>query len=139
MGGVRMYTLIKHFWISCAHHVPGSGRCGRIHGHNYKVTFCVKGAQLDELDMLIDFREVKQVVEERFDHDMLNNFPEFNPDQGGRLPTTERVAEVFFRMIDGLCKKKQNQPTLKWVEVHETNEAYARYEPSERMMGEGWI
>ena len=122
------YTLVKHFWISCAHHVPESGKCAQLHGHNYKVIFCVAGRQLDELDMLIDFREVKHAVEKKFDHRLLNDFAEFNPEEGGHLPTTERVAELFFRTIQSLCERKINKPMLKWVEIHETNEAYVRYE-----------
>lgn len=122
------YTLVKHFWISCAHYVTGSGRCAQLHGHNYKVVFCVSGQQLDEIDMLIDFRDVKHAIERKFDHHLLNDFPEFKPEEGGYLPTTERVAEVFFNIIHMLCQEKTNQPTLNWVEIHETNEAYTRYE-----------
>lgn len=121
------YTLIKHFWISCAHYVPGAGRCGQLHGHNYKIVFCVMGEQLDEVDMLIDFREIKDAIKTKYDHCSLNEFSEFNPEKGGRLPTTERVAEVFFHTIHTLCQNKMNQPILKWIEVHETNEAYVRY------------
>jgi 6-pyruvoyltetrahydropterin/6-carboxytetrahydropterin synthase len=123
-----MYTLVKHFWISCAHYVPGAGKCERVHGHNFKVTFCIQGDQLDDLDMLVNFIQVKHLIEERFDHHILNDFPEFNPNEGGYLPTTERIAEVFFNMIDKLCRKKKNNPTAQWVEVQETDEAYVRYE-----------
>jgi 6-pyruvoyltetrahydropterin/6-carboxytetrahydropterin synthase len=122
------YTLVKHFWLSCAHSVPGAGKCERIHGHNYKVTFCVEGTELDEHQMLIDFRQVKHAIEKRFDHHLLNEFPEFNPELGGHAPTTEKVAEVFFHIIDELCRQKANSPTVKWVEVQETPEAYARFE-----------
>lgn len=122
------YTLTKHFWISCAHRVPGAGKCERIHGHNYKVTFCVEGTELDEKQMLIDFRQVKHAIENKYDHHLLNDFPEFNPDLGGLAPSTEKVAEVFFLAIDELCQQKSNQPIIRWVEVQETNEAFARYE-----------
>jgi 6-pyruvoyltetrahydropterin/6-carboxytetrahydropterin synthase len=122
------YTLVKHFWISAAHRVPGAGKCERIHGHNYKVTFCVEGTELDERQMLIDFRTVKHAIEKRYDHHFLNDFPEFDPSQGGAIPSTEKVAEVFFRIIDDLCRQKSNRPVLRWVEVQETNEAYARFE-----------
>lgn len=122
------YTLVKHFWISCAHRVPNAGKCERIHGHNYKVTFCIEGTELDENGMLIDFRQVKKAIEKKYDHHFLNEFPEFNPELGNYPPTTEKVAEVFFTAIEALCQEKSNQPILKWVEVMETNEAYARYE-----------
>ncbi|TCP70038.1 6-pyruvoyl trahydropterin synthase family protein [Baia soyae] len=122
------YTLTKHFWISCAHSVPGAGKCERIHGHNYKVTFCVDGTKLDESQMLIDFRLVKHVIEKKYDHHLLNDFPEFNTELGGAAPSTEKVAEIFFYAIDQLCEQKSNQPTLRWVEVQETNEAFVRFE-----------
>lgn len=122
------YTLVKHFWISCAHRVPGAGKCARVHGHNYKVTFCVEGFELDENSMLIDFRQVKHALEKRYDHHYLNDFPEFNPECGGSAPSTEKVAEVFFGIIDKLCQEKENKPKLLWVEVQETPEAYARFE-----------
>ncbi|MDQ0416068.1 6-pyruvoyltetrahydropterin/6-carboxytetrahydropterin synthase [Croceifilum oryzae] len=123
-----MYTLVKHFWISCAHSVPGAGKCERIHGHNYKVTFCIQGNKLDSSHMLIDFREVKHAIEKQFDHHYLNDFPEFSPEMGGAAPSTEKVAEVFFGRIQQLCNQKENHPIMKWIEVEETNEAFARYE-----------
>jgi 6-pyruvoyltetrahydropterin/6-carboxytetrahydropterin synthase len=110
--------------------VAGAGKCERIHGHNYKVTFCIQGNELDENQMLIDFRQVKHAIEDKFDHHLLNDFPEFNPKLNGYIPTMERTAEVFFHVIHDLCQKKVNQPQVVWVEVQETNEAFARYERS---------
>lgn len=120
----HLYTLIKHFWISCAHSVPGAGKCERIHGHNYKVIFSVSGTKLDNSQMLIDFREVKHKLEKKFDHQYLNDFPEFFDTP----PSTEKVAEVFYSIIADLCESKENKPKVNWVEIHETHEAFARYE-----------
>ncbi len=122
------YILTKHFWIACAHQVYGAGKCGRIHGHNYKITFCIEGTQLDEKQMLIDYRDVKQTIEKKYDHHLLNDFPEFKPEQGGFSPTTERVAEVFFAEVERLCTEKSNQPIVRWLEVQETEEATVRFE-----------
>ncbi|MBT2282955.1 6-carboxytetrahydropterin synthase [Paenibacillus polymyxa] len=120
----KLYTLTKHFWISCAHSVPGAGKCERIHGHNYKVIFSVVGRELDEKQMLIDFRDVKQNLEKKYDHHYLNDFPEFKDSP----PSTEKVAEVFYNIIADMCRLKNNSPQVKWVEIHETNEAHARFE-----------
>jgi 6-pyruvoyltetrahydropterin/6-carboxytetrahydropterin synthase len=125
---VGRYTLIKNFWLACAHQVYGAGKCERIHGHNYKVTFCIEGTRLDEKHMLIDYRIVKQAITKKYDHHLLNDFPEFNPELGGFSPTTERVAEVFFSEIERLCMEQINKPTVQWVEVQETEEATVRYE-----------
>lgn len=128
---VALYTLVKYFWISCAHSVPGAGKCERTHGHNYKVKFCVKGTRLNAQAMLIDFRKVKHALMDRFDHRLLNETPEFNLEQGGFAPSTEKVAEVFFGIISSLCDQEENRPKLQWVEIEETNEAYARFEMGE--------
>ncbi|AMA73383.1 MULTISPECIES: 6-pyruvoyl trahydropterin synthase family protein [Aneurinibacillus] len=123
----QKYHLVKHFWIACAHRVPNAGKCDRIHGHNYKVTFCIEGSKLDDKGMLIDFRDVKHSIEDKYDHYLLNDFPEFDVDQGGSAPSTEKVAEVFYSIIKDLCLMKINQPKVKWVEVQETNEVFVRY------------
>ncbi|WP_245596798.1 6-pyruvoyl trahydropterin synthase family protein [Shimazuella kribbensis] len=125
---IGKYHLIKNFWIACAHQVYGAGKCERVHGHNYKVTFCIEGTQLDEQHMLIDYRVIKEAIINKYDHHLLNEFPEFNPELGGVSPTTERVAEIFFVEIDRLCKEKSNHPTVSWIEVQETEEATVRFE-----------
>jgi 6-pyruvoyltetrahydropterin/6-carboxytetrahydropterin synthase len=125
---IGKYTLMKHFWIACAHRVYGAGKCDRVHGHNYKVSFCIEGTKLDEKHMLIDYREIKHAIIEKYDHYLLNDFPEFNPELGGVSPTTERVAEAFFAEMERLCMAKINQPIVCWVEVQETEEATVRFE-----------
>ena len=120
------FTVVKHFWISCAHFLKNVDRCENLHGHNYKITFCLKGKKLDQNDMLLDFREVKRTVKETFDHKCLNDLSIFK--KGNFLPTTEMFAKVIFDTINNLCKMKENAPLLKWVEVEETDEVYVRYE-----------
>lgn len=121
------YELVKTFSIACAHQIPEMSKCAQIHGHNYQVTFCLTGEQLDSHHMLIDFRLIKHAIEDRYDHRLLNELAEFDPNQGGVLPTTERIAEVFFRRIRELCQMKDNKPQVNWVKVAETADAYAIY------------
>lgn len=124
----RTYRLIKQFSLACAHQIPDADKCSRIHGHNYRVRFCLEGQELDEQGMLIDYRQIKRQLKQRYDHHFLNQFPEFDPEQGGIPPTTERVAEVFFEAIDTLCQQKETRPRVCWVEVQETDEAWVRVE-----------
>jgi 6-pyruvoyltetrahydropterin/6-carboxytetrahydropterin synthase len=124
----KKYRLIKSFWLACAHSIRGAGKCERIHGHNFKVTVCVEGNALDEQHMLIDYRTLKRTLIEKYDHHLLNDFPEFCFESGGVLPTTERIAEVFFDELDQLCQEKFNRPIVRWVEVQETDEANVRVE-----------
>lgn len=115
------YKLVKYFWISCAHSVPGAGKCERIHGHNYKIKFCIEGTNLNENHMLVDFRDIKHAIEKKFDHQYLNDFEEFSK----ASPSTEKFAEVVFYLIKQICDNQKNNPIVKWVEINETEEAYA--------------
>jgi 6-pyruvoyltetrahydropterin/6-carboxytetrahydropterin synthase len=47
--------------FSSAHFVIGEGECEALHGHNYEVEIQILGP-LDELGMVMDFRQVKKDV-----------------------------------------------------------------------------
>jgi 6-pyruvoyl tetrahydropterin synthase/QueD family protein len=61
-----MHTISREFWISAAHRIEGHPKCGRLHGHNYKVTIKLRGA-LDLKGMVLDFglvdQEVKPIID----------------------------------------------------------------------------
>ncbi|EIM24368.1 6-pyruvoyl trahydropterin synthase family protein [Microvirga lotononidis] len=62
--------------ISCGHRVVGhEGKCGHLHGHNYRVHFTCEADELDNLGRVIDFSEIKSKLcmwlEENWDHKML--------------------------------------------------------------------
>lgn len=63
-------TISKEFWFSASHRIEGHPKCGRLHGHNYKVTVTVEGI-LDERGMVIDFGDLKAKIKpiiDRLDH-----------------------------------------------------------------------
>ncbi|MED4126734.1 6-carboxytetrahydropterin synthase [Shouchella miscanthi] len=124
----KKYSIIKDFWISSAHSVAGAGKCERIHGHNYKIKFCLEGERLNDKGMLLDFRVIKHEIEKRYDHRLLNDFEEFDTRKDGKSPTTEYFSEVVFNIIRDICKEEINEPRVKWVEIQETNEAIAKFE-----------
>ena len=97
-----MYTLKIEGAFEAAHHVEGyPGKCARLHGHNWVVEAVVKGKDLDELGMLIDFKVMKKEladVLERFDHRYLN---ELEPFSGGVNPTAENLARIIFEELAG--------------------------------------
>jgi 6-pyruvoyltetrahydropterin/6-carboxytetrahydropterin synthase len=45
--------------FSSAHFVQGADDCESLHGHNYRLSLIIEG-DVDNLGMVIDFREVKQ-------------------------------------------------------------------------------
>ena len=92
-----MYTLKVEGAFEAAHHINGyPGKCARLHGHNWVVEAVVKGRELDELGMLVDFKDIKQTLKdtlERFDHRYLN---ELSPFKDGVHPTAENLARIIF-------------------------------------------
>ncbi len=64
-------SIVKNF--SSAHFLIGHEKCGRIHGHNWKVKVIVEG-ELEEHGWVMDFTVLKKVVDEllnRYDHKLL--------------------------------------------------------------------
>jgi len=97
-----MYTLKVEGAFEAAHNLNGyPGKCARLHGHNWVVEAVVKGRELDELGMLVDFKDIKQTLKdilERFDHHYLN---ELAPFKDGVNPTAENLARIIFEELAG--------------------------------------
>ena len=96
-----MYTVKVEAPFEAAHRVVDyPGKCNRLHGHNWVVEATVQGTELDELGMLVDFKEVKHVLKETidaFDHQYLN---ELTPFKDGINPTAENLARVIFEAME---------------------------------------
>ncbi len=92
----RMYEVTIETHFSAAHRLRQyDGECERLHGHNWKVKISVTSEKLDELGMVMDFRELKEktsVVMDGFDHWYLNEVPPFTE----LNPTTENIAKYTF-------------------------------------------
>jgi 6-pyruvoyltetrahydropterin/6-carboxytetrahydropterin synthase len=97
-----MYTLKVEGAFEAAHNLNGyPGKCAQLHGHNWVVEAVVKGRELDELGMLVDFKDIKQTMKdilERFDHHYLN---ELAPFKDGVNPTAENLARIIFEELAG--------------------------------------
>ncbi|MFQ5657287.1 MAG: 6-pyruvoyl tetrahydropterin synthase family protein [Candidatus Methylomirabilales bacterium] len=77
-------------YIDCAHSLPGHPRCGRLHGHTYKVEVTISGEKTN--GMVLDFAEMKRVVREvlnQWDHRSWNDFLEY--------PSVENICETISR------------------------------------------
>lgn len=96
-----MYTLKVEGAFEAAHRVVNyPGKCDRLHGHNWLVEAEVRGTELDELGMLVDFKLVKQALKkalDRFDHRFLN---ELEPFSSGVNPTAENLARIIFEELE---------------------------------------
>ena len=71
-----MYRLSKSFWFEAGHRLAKGyeGKCKNMHGHSWKLTVTVEGAKLNQYGMLIDFADLKKIVNpivDRYDHSFL--------------------------------------------------------------------
>lgn len=74
-------------YIDSAHYLPGHGKCGKVHGHTYKVEVVIEGEKT-ESGMVMDFYEIKKTVKEvlaEYDHVLLNEILEY--------PSVENMCE----------------------------------------------
>ena len=134
-----MFTLKVIDKFCAAHKLVGyPGNCANLHGHTWKVEVVIAGPLLDELEMLIDFRDIKGAVKEAIgplDHSYLNEVLDIE------LPTAEHIAWHIFYEVN-LALEELNLPDdteLKEVTVWESDtasitydrEGYEQYDKSE--------
>jgi 6-pyruvoyltetrahydropterin/6-carboxytetrahydropterin synthase len=118
-----MYSIFKDFSFAAAHAIRGHTRgCQNLHGHNYRVRVHLRARRLDALGMVLDFADLKAMVQEvlgPFDHHVLNEVPPF----GERNTTAELLAqyvydEVSKRLADAAPRDEADEN----VELAESNE-----------------
>lgn len=81
------------------------GKCENLHGHNWKVEVVIRGSQLNESGVLVDFGEVKAFTREllaELDHKYLNEIPFFKEAN----PSSENIARFI---TEGLARKIDNE------------------------------
>lgn len=116
--------------FSAAHFLKDyNGKCENLHGHNYKVYAHVRGTELDEGGMLMDFSMLKKTLREvcgAIDHTNLNDIEFFCQN-----PSAERIAVfIYSRIIEKIPSLKKTDGKSAWlhaVDVFETETSRARY------------
>lgn len=87
-----MYEVMVESNFSAAHQLRDyNGKCENIHGHNWKVQVWIRGKSLQPNGILIDFYELKEILDlavKQLDHSNLNELEIFKT----RNPTAENVA-----------------------------------------------
>jgi 6-pyruvoyltetrahydropterin/6-carboxytetrahydropterin synthase len=126
-----MFEVTVEKTFAAAHQLRNyQGKCERLHGHNYKVRVTVEGEQLDPTGLVVDFVEVKRLLEgviDRLDHTCLNEVPPFDV----LNPSAENIAKLFYDEIArGLAAGERGVPVrVAAVKVWETETCTAAYRP----------
>ena len=123
-----MYKIrvISHF--GAAHFLKGyKGKCESLHGHNWKVEVIVSGNKLDSLGMVMDFSQLKKLVNGSIvslDHKSLNDIDYFQKHN----PSSEEIAKYIFHKLQPKILEKNC--ILEEVQVWETENSCAIYQLS---------
>jgi 6-pyruvoyltetrahydropterin/6-carboxytetrahydropterin synthase len=130
-----MHTISKDFTFAAAHAIRGHTRgCQNLHGHNYRVRVHLRADELDELGMVLDFADLKTIVEEvlrPFDHRVINEIPPFDE----RNTTAELLSAYVFAEVAQRLPGDPGDPggrrlAVTRVEVWENDSSCAIFEPA---------
>jgi len=92
--------------FAAAHSLRGyQGDCEKLHGHNYKVEVTVAAEELDEIGILIDFREMKTILKqimEELDHCYLNELETFSVENA----SAENLARYIYKRFSAQLPAK---------------------------------
>lgn len=120
-----MFNLKVVSSFSAAHYLRGyKGKCENLHGHNWKVQVSVSNKELDSIGMVIDFKELKNTLEDalkELDHKCLNDISPFDR----KNPSSENIAVYIYNRIKEILKGKNC--SLKSVSVWEQENSQAVY------------
>ncbi len=99
--------------FSAAHSIPGHEKCGRVHGHNFRVEVEIEG-DVRENGMVMDFFDLKKHLKEvlvEFDHRLLNEIID--------IPTSENLCLEIMRRL------KERGIDVVRVRVYENDDKWA--------------
>jgi 6-pyruvoyltetrahydropterin/6-carboxytetrahydropterin synthase len=103
------------------------GKCENPHGHNYKVRVTLYGEELDRAGLLLDFKDLKDVMRDtvdRLDHQMINDLEPFTV----LNPSAENLAKYFYDETQAKLRAATNgRVRIKDVTVWETDTTTATY------------
>lgn len=113
--------IAKTFAFDSAHrlpNVPEGHKCGRLHGHTYRVEVALAGEADPKMGWLVDYGVIKEKVDpliKRLDHSFLNEIP------GLENSTAENLARWIYDAL------KPAIPMLASITVHETESTRCIY------------
>ena len=123
-----MYEVTVEDSFAAGHYLRNyHGKCENPHGHNYKLRVTLAGEQLDKAGLLIDFKDLREVMRqiiERLDHRMINDLEPFTV----LNPSAENLAKYFFDEANHrLRSTTDGRVGVKMVTIFETDTTTATY------------
>lgn len=121
-----MYKLTIETNFASAHQLRGyKGKCENLHGHNWKVQVSVIADRLNDIDIAIDFHDLKDITDgiiSKLDHKFLNDVFPFTE----KNPSSENIAHWIFDSLKNDLREHENI-RVSAVTVWESTTASATY------------
>ena len=123
-----MFQITVEDTFAAGHYLRNyRGKCENPHGHNYKVRVTLCGEELDRAGLLLDFKDLKDVMRDtvdRLDHQMINDLEPFTV----LNPSAENLAKYFYDQTQAKLHAATNgRVRVKDVTVWETDTTTATY------------
>jgi 6-pyruvoyltetrahydropterin/6-carboxytetrahydropterin synthase len=123
-----MFEVTVEDTFAAGHYLRNyKGKCENPHGHNYKVRVTLAGKELDKAGLLLDFKDLREVmrhVTDRLDHQMINDLEPFKV----LNPSAENLAKYFFDESNTRLQTVTNgRVHIRSVTVYETDTTTATY------------
>ncbi len=127
-GWGNMFEVTVEDTFAAGHYLRNyKGKCENPHGHNYKIRVTLAGAELDKAGLLLDFKDLREVMKhviERLDHQMINDVEPFTQIN----PSAENLAKYFYDESNSrLQTVTSGRVRVKDVTVFETDTTTAKY------------
>ncbi|HXZ29041.1 MAG TPA: 6-carboxytetrahydropterin synthase QueD [Terriglobales bacterium] len=123
-----MFEITVEDTFAAGHYLRDyKGKCEKPHGHNYKVRVTMHGRELDRAGLLVDFKDLREVMRgviERLDHQMINELAPFTTVN----PSAENLAKYFYEETNAnLIRATNGRVKVKDVTIWETDTTTATY------------
>ncbi len=123
-----MFEITVEDTFAAGHYLRNyKGKCEKPHGHNYKVRVTMHGRELDRAGLLVDFKDLREVMRgviERLDHQMINELDPFTTVN----PSAENLAKYFYEETNAnLIRATNGRVKVKDVTIWETDTTTATY------------
>ncbi len=107
-----MYKIIETFKFGASHNVFNSDETETgTHGHNWNVKVVALREELNESDIVIEYKKFRKLVQEEidnFDCKFLNELEEFK----NLNPTDESLARLLYKRLKEKCTTKELKISL---------------------------
>lgn len=132
---MKSTTITTSVRFEAAHRQYGDpSKCGHLHGHNWKADVSISGEVKDALGYLVDFKDIKELIREKYDHKVILHVEDplvallTSAEQEvaviGMNPTCENLANIVANDIGRLVEGKANIYYVN-VQVYENDESSA--------------